>query len=989
MEKVVPILEQSLQPATAKQAENVLKAMETEEGFPITLLHIVANGEIANSTRLAGALYFKNLIKRKWINENGQYLISINDVEMIKKEIISLMIILPDSLQLQIGESISLIAESEFPQLWSTLIDELVEKLSMDDLIINKGVLKVAHSIFKRWRPLFRSDELFLEIKMVLDKFSIPFMSMLQNIDKLIDENLNNIDNLKILFENLNLLVKIYYDLNCQDIPEFFEDNMNTGINILLKYLKFHNKLLEDDDEDDETNLVIQVKINIVELIQLYTTRYEEEFHKFIEPSIEIIWNLLNNITIQPKNDLLVSKLLQFMTSIVNLSSYNNLFINNEDNIKQIIEKIILPNITIRESDLELFEDDPIEYTRRDLEGSDINNRRRSATEFLKSLKELNENLITNMVMNYINQYLSLYNNDKINNWKFKDISIYLFCSIASNGSITNSNGITSTNLLVDIIKFFNEFIYPDLINNESINPILKVDSIKYLYIFRNQLTKNQLLETLPLLTNNFNNLNYTVNTFTSITIEKILSLRNPNKNDEMLFNKNDLSTEIINNLLIELFKLIFKMGLTPEKLSENEFLMKCIMRILIISEDLLDNNSILQILNELIKIIEIISKNPSNPKFSHYTFECICIILKNNNQNIIQFYEILKNSLFNILGQDIQEFIPYSFQILSYILEKYPQNVEIPIEYEQLIKPLCSPQVWEFKGNIPAIQRLLSSIIKFKPNLFNNDENITPILGIYQKLLSSKVNDHLGFEILETILIFIDIQYLNKYLNEIFIILLTRLKNFKTDKFIKRFIIFLSKMSSLESIGSSNSDGIDYNKNKWNSDMIIKIFENIQIGLFEQILNNFIIININKINNLTDKKLLVVGLTNMIVNNNSYNSISPNNFKINDLEILKILSEILKLLNSESILNYKNINENDEILKEIENEEISLFNSNFNKLTIIQIKSFDPLNKIINNKNMLIEFFKLNLTKINNNYLNELINQLDPQCKEIINSMI
>lgn len=966
---VVSALEQSLNPTTAKTAESALKVMETQEGFPVTLLHVIANNNTPNSIRLAGALYFKNLVKRKWIDDNGNYQLSKTDIDMIKKEIVSLMIILPDALQIQIGESISLIAESEFPHLWGGLIDELVSKLTLEDLTVNKGVLKVAHSIFKKWRPLFRSDELFLEIKMVLDKFAVPFLEMLKSVDLLIDQNMQDANKLKILFENLLLLVKIYYDLNCQDIPEFFEDHLNEGISILLKYLKFNSSLLEDSSEDDEMDLVIQVKINICELIQLYTTRYEEEFKKYIEVSIEIVWNLLNTTSIQQKNDILVSKALQYMTCVVNLSNYNQLF-NNEDSIRQITEKIIIPNITLRESDLEMFEDDPIEFTRRDLEGSDVDSRRRSTTEFLKALKENNENLITNVIMDYINKYLAQYNQDPANNWKFKDISVYLFCSIASKGSITNSAGITSTNLLVDVIKFFTEFIYPDLVSKQLPTPILKVDSIKYIYIFRNQLTKEQLIETLPLLTSNFNDDNYVVYTYTSITIEKILSLRNPNNHQEMLFNKTDLNSEVLTSLLMSLFKLIFKMGTTPEKLSENEFLMKCLMRILLISEDSL-TNSILEILQELVKIVEIISKNPSNPKFSHYTFESICIILKNYSNNIKNIYELIKITLLSILGQDIQEFIPYSFQILAFILENYPKNEELPVEYAQLIKPLCSPQVWEFKGNIPAIKRLLSSIIQFKPSLFSSVETITPILGIYQKLISSKQNEILGFEFLETILINLDINNLQGFLNEIFIIILTRLKNFKTEKFVKRFIIFLSKLSSLEL-------NLELNKNKWNSTMILQIFENIQNGLFEQILNSFILPYINKFNNLTDKKILIVGLTNLIVENYTV---------INDMEVLKVLSELLLLLNSESLKNYKTINENAEIMMELDNEDFT-FGSSFNKLNVIQLRPFDPISTNIKDKGMLIEFFKLKLQSMDNQYLLGLLQQLNPECKAIVSSL-
>jgi exportin-2 (importin alpha re-exporter) len=56
---------------------------------------------------------------------------------------------------------------------------DLVSHLTPDNAKVNNGVLEVAHSIFRRWRPLFRSDELFTEINHVLGKFSEPFLQLL------------------------------------------------------------------------------------------------------------------------------------------------------------------------------------------------------------------------------------------------------------------------------------------------------------------------------------------------------------------------------------------------------------------------------------------------------------------------------------------------------------------------------------------------------------------------------------------------------------------------------------------------------------------------------------------------------------------------------------------------------------------------------------------------------------------------------------------
>lgn len=62
--------------------------------------------------------------------------------------------------------------------------------------------------------------------------------------------------------------------------------------------------------------------------------------------------------------------------------------------------------------------------------------------------------------------------------------------------------------------------------NVNSELPILKVDAIKYVYTFRNQLTKEQLLTVFPLLVKHLESSNYVVYTYAAIAIERILFIR-------------------------------------------------------------------------------------------------------------------------------------------------------------------------------------------------------------------------------------------------------------------------------------------------------------------------------------------------------------------------------------------------------------------------------------------------------------------------------
>jgi exportin-2 (importin alpha re-exporter) len=64
-----------------------------------------------------------------------------------------------------------------------------------------------------------------------------------------------------------------------------------------------------------------------------------------------------------------VSKAIGFLSTVVKQPRHKDLF-SSPDTLSQICEKVVLPNMGLRESDEEAFEDDPIEYIRRDLEGS-------------------------------------------------------------------------------------------------------------------------------------------------------------------------------------------------------------------------------------------------------------------------------------------------------------------------------------------------------------------------------------------------------------------------------------------------------------------------------------------------------------------------------------------------------------------------------------------------------------------------------------------
>lgn len=852
LEPITQLLQATLDPRQHKQAEAALKLEEAKPGFSLLLLNIVASESLPLNTRLSGALCFKNFIKFNWVGEEGNYKLPENEVVIIKKELIGLMISVPTNIQSQLGETISIIADSDFWTRWDTLVDDLVSRLTPDNPKVNIGVLEVAHSIFKRWRPLFASDELYTEINHVLSKFGTPFVQLLGSTDQQIELNKSNQVVLKQHVEVMNLLVKIFYDLSCQDLPPIFEDNLAEVTSLLHKYLTYENPLLATDD-DSESGPLEFVKAGICEVMTLYMQKFEDAFGDLCQPFITSAWSLLTTIGPEMKFDILVSKALHFLTAVASLDKHAETF-NNDTVLGEVVEKVILPNVSLREADIEQFEDEPIEYIRRDLEGSDADTRRRAATDFLRKLLEKFERVVTNVVGRYITHYLAAFTQNPASAWKSKDTAVYLFSAIAAKGSITAAHGIKTTNTLVDVVDFFQKNIANDLLAESGVEPILKVDAIKYLYTFRSQLTTAQWSAAFPPLVKNLASSNYVVYTYAAIAVERVLFLTNDS--NEHIFGKDDVAP-FSKDLLEHLFQLI-EQNPAPEKIQENEFLMRCVMRILIVLKDgILPVTDI--VLQHLIKITHIIGANPSNPRFYYYHFEAMGALIRYSAPSQP---EKLENDLYppfaGILHNDVQEFMPYVFQLFAALLEARPHG---PLSefYKALIAPVLMPALWESRGNVPALSRLLSSIIPRGAADIVVNNQIEPILGIFQKLMSGKTKTELyGFDVLEAVITSCEVSAIRQYFPTILTILFTRLNNNPTEKFKQRFVRFYHLVSSRDQQGLG-------------ADFFIQISNELQDGVFVPIYLTIILPVTQQLARPLERKLAVVSLTKTLTDSQAF----------------------------------------------------------------------------------------------------------------------
>ncbi|KAF9316527.1 importin-alpha export receptor [Podila horticola] len=919
-------------------AEAFLNKLEQSQNFGQLVLQLIATKSFDLHIRFAASLLFKNFVRRNWVSDDysGDSNISLADREAIKSRIVDLMTISEAKIQLQISDAVTQIADSDFPQKWQGLVPELVGKLNPNDFVTNNGLLQTAHSIFQRWRPLYPTDNLFTEIKIALESFCEPYRQVFLATDNMIQANAQNGPQLKVLFETLYLLTEIFHDLTCHDIPDFFVTHLQEFLGLLHKYMVYDNPLLQGDDEDTP-GPILQVKASICEIVELFSMRYEEDFTTLPE-FIQTSWTLLTTLGLEPRNDILVSKAMSFLTSVVKTGRRKDLF-NSTEVLSQLSEKIILPNMGLRESDEELFEDEPIDYIRRDLEGSDSETRRRAATELVRGLLDQYPTEVTAIITNYIQHYLQRYNTNITQNWKDKDAAMFLLTSIAAK-SVGAQFGARETNAEVNILDFFEKNVIPDLNApvEGAIHPILKVDAIKYLYTFRGQFTKEQLLVGLPLLVRHLESNSYAVYTYAAICIERILFMRAAGTSGPMLFSSDDIAPHA-EALISNLFRLI-ELGRTPEKLAENDYLMKCVMRVILtVREKMLPLVSLS--LARLTHIVQAVSSNPSNPKFNHYVFESIGALIRficTSNPGAASQFESLLFPPFNlILQQDIAEFTPYVFQLFSQLLS-FNTDTELSPQYQNMIAPLVQPSVWQQQGNIPALVKLLQAYFVKGSSWIVANNQLEPILGIFQKLVSSKINDHHAFELLTTIIETVPMSVLGNYMKHVLVLLLTRLQNHKTDKFKKGFVNFSYYYMALEKEGTG-------------PDAYWDLFETVQAGLFVTFLKSIWLTEAQKVSGRIERKTCAVALIRLltgckkVTEGTNFDAVWPS-----------IMTALVKFFEApEDVKGASKDAEEDADLYAIDIEETG-YQAQFSQLTTASGAKPDPTATILDLKQFLVE---------------------------------
>lgn len=165
---------------------------------------------------------------------------------------------------------------------------------------------------------------------------------------------------------------------------------------------------------------------------------------------------------------------------------------------------------------------------------------------------------------------------------------------------------------------------------------------------------------------------------------------------------------------------------------------------------------------------------------------------------------------------------MPFVFQILSQMLELH-QGESIPASYTALLPSLLTPTLWQTRSNVPALVRLLQAFLSKGATEVVTPSTLQSLLGIYQQLIASRVNDEHGFELLLGVFHFVNrclimeeaatraltdapallhSANLDPYKAPALTLMLTRLQNSRTEKFSRGFVHFVASACCIDRPG-------------------------------------------------------------------------------------------------------------------------------------------------------------------------------------------
>ena len=905
-----------------EKSEQFLSQITMDINTLATFFNYILNKSENITLRISACVYLKNYISDYFYDSSYKALLNKNKImdenskNYFKENILQLMLNVENELLPNIIEMVKIIVQGAngYLIIWPKLMDFIGDILNKHDSSKSRYIYNLITKIIKRYHIESRSDPLFREIIYTMKKICQPMTEDAINIIKIFNTNCTNNDSMIQCLQIMNKIMSIFYSLNYQDFPEFFEDHLTEWITILNDTLLLPNKTGDINSNINPSlyELILKVKAKTLKNINLYYSNYYEDIENYSQELCGSVWTLMcKTKTITDNYSKLMKELLDFFKSGFQMGKMSNLSI---EQINQVFEYIILPNLSMSPQEKQDFLDNPVEFLKIEFEEYDMSSNKYFSINLLQiiinNFPDVNKVIIAPKIIKLLNEY----NSDKNKNWNKKLLAInLLFASCIK--TFAQRFGVTELNpnsIYNDINSLITEIFINEFQNYDS-PIIIQVYSLKFLSTFRLQISdKNKLGQIILMLINILNKCGEVTQNACLLCLDLIINMKDletrKSSTVEIINNEN-----IFNNLISSLLNFISK--------NTNIFAMRCFFRALKLTEDQKLQSLAESINSSMDAILKLIIKYPQSDEFNFYYFETCALIMKkfeikniNNTTDlslIKNFQNSLQNDLNQILQNNITDILGYVFQLFAYYLFLTNDNNEF---YQNILKNiLTNEKMWDINMKYlypPSIDYIKVILITNK-QFCENKQVIDLLFKIGQSLVENKSFNY-AFQLIEYLINFVS-----------------------TDLYGENLTSFLKIINGIAEQNMTTNPRVYSEINQEMILILAKLSMKINLNLAMEIVKilspnnpiNYLVQMIDEIPNFRstkNKKLLIYFYSQILVSfNNSFN----------DQDLVNITSKLLNVVKNFYGINFKKYYGLDK------NEDMSYAANNYNKLSCANIE--------------------------------------------------
>ncbi|KNH06317.1 CAS/CSE/importin domain protein [Perkinsela sp. CCAP 1560/4] len=821
MEQIANLLQNTLTPTDSirKQAEAELTTLrespEKRQQLNACLLEILRLASMPAGIRQAAAIFLQNSIAAQW-NVESEFPLTDNEKDVLRSSILETVFLTDRKVRSALTWSITKIAECDFPKNWPGALSIIKAKLELRDAQVNQIAFAVIIALLCKYDShTGLTHEIVPELIKVNQELAGAALVALEQATASSD------------FTTAELGTNVFYHLCKLDFSDEIEQT-------LPRWMKaFHTFLQYPENKSTRT-----LKAAAIDAVNLFLCKYSEDFEKYKDHFIPIIWKLLCDDHEESDDRIKISGL-EFLSTVAKSSFWETLA--SEETLRHIFEQVVIRNIFARPYEIDRITEDAVQFIRTDIEGSNAETRRRAACNLASAMSSGKlEKLGRPVVTAVIQSLLSVAYGDISKHWLEMDAALCLIFSLSVKREQTSLNNAFVSDALCNLEEVYQRFVAPELSTQATDHIVLKADALKFVCHFRCNFPTDMLVDLLCLSGNWIFHENRVVAIYAAHCVDQIFSMSHLPFREIFPANK---AVGLASNILT---------ALEAHSPADSDRIAKSLSRISqVFRGNLMEMNSRVVALVE--KQLKSALQNEVDTAYMHYLHESLGYIL--TKQNVMEIQAQLFDVLIAVLHQNVESLVPYVLQILAQCIRVSEGSYERPL---LLTTAVLDAQFYSNRQYVPSVVLFTSTVFRHYRAEYT-DEYIPLALALFDQLAFVKPLDHEGFALLGGLVDSWSFDVIRSNLGRILQTICRRLSAAKTNKFVKNLVIWMSRCVLV--LQSHTQEGVN---------VFLQQVEQIQTGLLEMLLRNVWLPSLEWFVHKEDRELVITAMIGLLLGSES-----------------------------------------------------------------------------------------------------------------------